>query len=603
MSDEDLARTPPPKRKKVAAKKSTASTQKFRPAWLDDKSFKGWLKKSSKSTADKDVAHCTICNADITCGKSEITRHAKSQRHINFSLEHRKNSDIASYIISNDPIDLAARKIELKICAFLSKHYLPISLCEPFVLLLKSMFPNQDSLKKVCLGKQRASNIIRQVFGHYFLNSLSSVLRNRVFNLIVDETTDRSTKKQMSILAQYYDADDSELKCSFKDLVEVEDSSAQGLYNVVKNCLQLKDIPMENILSFCSDTTNVMMGNKHSFATLLKNDFPNVIIIKCSCHLIHLAASHACLKLPKFIEDFCRNVYSHFSLSAKRQNEFREFQKFVELEPHKILAPGQTRWLSLEACVTRLLEQWGALKLYFNELSFSDPTHVNDSIVQAFRNEFTIAYLEFLEHNLSRFNSFNRQFQSESPNFFNVKKEVHKLLKNIASDVLKPTYVRSCAIEKLHPSSPDFSVNLNKNERIYMGVKATETVDKLKCHANPSELDKCFTLCKVFLVESLKQIHERFQYSDPIYDLIECLSPVNASNLNPNSLSSSMLQIPQLRKFVDVNLLDREWREDYCLDGLTTEMNVTDTGNMFLLQGIHLIPNVSNISKFSLVRC
>ena len=112
-----------------------------------------------------------------------------------------------------------------------------------------------------------------------------------------------------------------------------------------------------------------------------------------------------------------------------------------------------------------------------------------------------------------------------------MKKEIHKLLKNIATDVLKPEYVKSCAIDKLHPSSPDFSVNLSKNERIYLGVKATETVNKLKGNATPTELDKFWTSCKVFLVESLKQIHERFECSDPIYDLVECLSPVNSSNL------------------------------------------------------------------------
>ena len=90
MSDEDPARTPPAKRKKVAAKKSTA-TQKFRSAWLKDENFKNWLKKTSKSTTHKDLVYCTICNADIACGKSEITRHSKSQRHVNLSLERKKN--------------------------------------------------------------------------------------------------------------------------------------------------------------------------------------------------------------------------------------------------------------------------------------------------------------------------------------------------------------------------------------------------------------------------------------------------------------------------------------------------------------------------------
>lgn len=67
------------------------------------------------------------------------------------------------------------------------------------------MFPNQDALKRVCLGKQRTSNIICQVFGKHLLNELCAVLRERLFSIIIDETTDRSTTKQLSVIAQYFD--------------------------------------------------------------------------------------------------------------------------------------------------------------------------------------------------------------------------------------------------------------------------------------------------------------------------------------------------------------------------------------------------------------
>lgn len=132
------------------------------------------------------------------------------------------------------------------------------------------------------------------------------------------------------------------MKSSFLDLVEVYDSSASGLFNALKKCLIEKNIPLQNVVSFCSDTTNVMMGTNHSVAVLLKEVLPNIIIVKCSCHLIHLCASHARLKLPKSLEDLCRNIFTHFSLSSKRQDVFKEFQNFAGVGPHKILAPGQT---------------------------------------------------------------------------------------------------------------------------------------------------------------------------------------------------------------------------------------------------------------------
>ena len=97
--------------------------------------------------------------------------------------------------------------------------------------------------------------------------------------------------------------------------------------------------------------------------------------------MIHLCASYACLKLSTTLEDLCRNIYSYFSRSSLRQKELREFQEFVEIKPHKLLGIGQTRWLSLEACVG-FLEQWEALCLYFTSVvnEKKDPSYTIESI-------------------------------------------------------------------------------------------------------------------------------------------------------------------------------------------------------------------------------
>ena len=158
-----------------------------------------------------------------------------SQRHKNFSQEIAKTKSIASLMQSNEPAEKASRKIELQLCAFLSEHHLPISLCEPLLDLLKARFPDETSLKKVKLGKQRASNIIRQVFGKCFLSEVCEVLRERMFSVIIDETTDRSTCKQMSVIVQLFR--EEKPQSLFLDLIEVTDSSAKGLFAVLKKML------------------------------------------------------------------------------------------------------------------------------------------------------------------------------------------------------------------------------------------------------------------------------------------------------------------------------------------------------------------------------
>ena len=50
----------------------------------------------------------------------------------------------------------------------------------------------------------------------------------------------------------------------------------------------------------------------------------------------------------------------------KRKQVLKDFQEFTETEPLKLLRHCSTRWLSLERCVRKLLQQWAALKSYFN---------------------------------------------------------------------------------------------------------------------------------------------------------------------------------------------------------------------------------------------
>jgi len=65
-----------------------------------------------------------------------------------------------------------------------------------------------------------------------------------------------------------------------------------------------------------------MFRSNETVVALLKQDYPDVVTIKCSCHMIHLCASYACLKLSTSLEDLVRNVYAHFSRSSKRLKYF-----------------------------------------------------------------------------------------------------------------------------------------------------------------------------------------------------------------------------------------------------------------------------------------
>ena len=162
----------------------------------------------------------------------------------------------------------------------------------------------------------------------------------------------------------------------------------------------------------------------------------------CICHSAHLCASGACKKLPRHLEKLTQQVYAHFKSSPKRRERYHEFQHFVDVAPHKLLCPSQTRWLSLEMCVARIVEQWQALKSYFLSLE-EDITA--DSIGEYLGNDLNYTYFLFLNMVLPMFTKFNILFQAEKPVIHILYSECFSLFKQF---YIRPHSKTICEIRK-----------------------------------------------------------------------------------------------------------------------------------------------------------
>lgn len=108
-----------------------------------------------------------------------------------------------------------------------------------------------------------------------------------------------------------------------------------------------------------------MFGQRGGIVAKIKDVNPYCVFIKCVCHSVALAVSHACKILPRSIEQLVREVHNYFSQSSKISREFAQFQDFTGTEQHKILRHYDIRWLSFHAFVSRILEQWSPLMLFF----------------------------------------------------------------------------------------------------------------------------------------------------------------------------------------------------------------------------------------------
>jgi hypothetical protein len=195
---------------------------------------------------------CKTCDKEPNCSKTGLNCHLKSK-------SHEKNQASTSFTSNMDDIwkrvactnNNRAKSMEIKTCAFLAEHNLPISFSDGLVQFLQSLSPCDDVMKTVTLGKQKASNVIRQVLGFDYLHQAVSTSRSEKFSFIIDEATNLSTSKQLAILVTYFDMDAFESKQYLVDMVVVEAGTATHTIYLEFLSYQLERFNDFNLLFQC----------------------------------------------------------------------------------------------------------------------------------------------------------------------------------------------------------------------------------------------------------------------------------------------------------------------------------------------------------------
>ena len=113
----------------------------------------------------------------------------------------------------------------------------------------------------------------------------------------------------------------------------------------------------------------------------------------------------------------------------------------MECKLHKLLKACQTRWLSLEAFVNRLIEQYEALLSYFR--STEDKQAVVRRVKIVLEKPLTKAYLLILCSALQIVNNFNRCMQQQSPILHVLYQELDGLLGKFLLRFMNSEYVRA----------------------------------------------------------------------------------------------------------------------------------------------------------------
>jgi len=272
----------------------------------------------------------------------------------------------------------------------------------------------------------------------------------------------------------------------------------------VKNLFAERNIPLTNIIGFASDNCSTMMGVRNGFQAHLKRDIPSVFVLGCICHSFALCANHASNCLPSWLENFVKNVCCYFARSSKRKHAFRMIQNVVGAQEHRILKLAQTRWLSRQQVISRILEQWDALQLFFQSEAPADKVDDAGGIYEMMVTPGVKHMLLFVNYVLSKVDKMNVEFQSEHFRLHKIFSNISDEYRNLMSMFIRNDVMQSNDLSEIDPLNQEFHKKLGD---VDVGGRCENMLAKQSLGEKESRFRKD---ALSFLKELCAQIRKRF---------------------------------------------------------------------------------------------
>ncbi|KAK3888573.1 hypothetical protein Pcinc_007425 [Petrolisthes cinctipes] len=485
------------------------------------------------------------------CNKSSLIAHQNSiKRTKNFSAK-KKTVNIEQFFKAKSEPDLSDKiaRAGLLLSSFMAEHGTPFSQADHLTEVMKKMFPDSNIAK------------VSQV---------------------------------PALMVRFYDGHKLKVVDVLLDTVEVEDASASGLYNTVKEVFESRQIPMRNILGFASDNCFTMLGARNGFQAFLKKDVPSVLVLGCVCHSFALCSSYASNKLPSWLESFIKDVCCYFARSSKRQHQFRLIQEVVDSPRHRMVKLSQTRWLS-RGRVISIVEQWDALKLFFQGEATTDKVDGAGNISKAMMTRGTKHMLLFFNYILGKIDRMNVEFQAEYFKLGTLFATISDEYRSILSLFIKDSVIKSQKLAAIDPQNRNLLKNLSD---INLGGRC----EGLLVSEPLEEKERRFRIdCLSYMVELCMQIKRRFTFEeDSVLSLLQIIEPKAAlsSERCIKSIAKLAVHFPHVIKNEDLDELEEQWRD--LLYAQTSLKNLSYRATTFWYE-LRSVKDGNGHSKFDLL--
>lgn len=423
------------------------------------------------------------------------------------------------------PLNEPRKVAELKIAAYVAEHS-SVNAVDHLGVVIRDLDSASSVLQDIKLHRTKCTALIKTVIAPCFLQELLEEVGDSHYSMIIDETTAVDTKKIMCIIIRFFSEKQNKIVTQLYRLIEIEAGDATSLSTAFKTQLMADGLSLDKLLGIGVDGANVMVGEHHSFSSILKEQNPELVTIKCICHSLHLAAEYAFKTLPRFLDFLIKESHNWFSNSSKRQSEYKEIYALLSggKNPLKINKLAGTRWLSRHDAIIKILDQWDALALHFDMAKHKERCYTADQLSSMFKSKTNLLYMDFLGTYMKPITLVNKMFQASNADPLKLLEEINNLLYTYLTVLVPPIQLQKADKQSL--SNFEFEKHTMDPKFMNFGYSFDVKSQNIK----EEDLKDVKMRCKNFLMEICKEIRKRLPDNMKILENCKLMSAKNATS-------------------------------------------------------------------------